>query len=421
MAERSRLLTNNRVPSSAIKRFIVIFFVELRFPFCSHTASRQKAKKVTSERKQGVERVDKTASDNSLGLEQTVTPPTLLVLPYLQQTLPHPASPLAISNLVAEMNKMTDQPTVIDSTTDAATVAKIEALLRPVAKFKERSYETSKAQHLPVFSSLVAASSSSSAPASGTFSVAQSSPPKISVVLLGDSMLERMLTTGLPHDGPSLPCLGDWPPSKLMSDASLEAALAQQTLGKSPASRLPNVLNLGVGGDRIQNVAYRMIGQPSDSAKSLEGYAPYLVQLRSVELWVVQAGTNNLRPKTGLSDQDISALEQLLRALLIIPSNGHGDASSRILLTGLFKRSDVSKEIIQASNQKLNALVEKLNGVQDPEIGGDRVVYMPTAKAIGDEDDFFVDHVHLNLQGYQQWMKELVPGVYSFLGKCEEA
>ncbi|KAM7196742.1 hypothetical protein V8F20_006935 [Naviculisporaceae sp. PSN 640] len=277
-----------------------------------------------------------------------------------------------------------------------ATVTKIESVLRSVSKFKERSYETSKANHLPVLNSLP------------------------SVVLLGDSMLERMLTTGLSSHASPPPCLGEWPPPNLMTDSELETALAPMTLGKTPCSRLPNVLNLGVGGDRIQNIVYRMIGDSQSSEKPLEGYTPYLVQLRSIKLWVIQAGTNNLHPKHGLRDIDLSALEQLLRALLLVPSNENGEASSRVLLTGLFKRSDISHEQIDAANGKLEALVENLNGSLRPEKGGDRVVYMPPVAGIGYNEEFFVDHVHLNLLGYQEWMKELVPMVYRCVAEGDE-
>ncbi|KAM7191484.1 hypothetical protein V8F33_008835 [Rhypophila sp. PSN 637] len=303
--------------------------------------------------------------------------------------------------------------TAANTNGDMSTVAEIEGLLRPMSRYKDRSYETSTNKHLPILQHVVDQ---------------QSPQDKVSVVLLGDSMLERMTTTGLPkpkkpnQPRPALPCLGVWPPPTLMKYQVFKTVLRAEE-----PDRLRNVLNLGVGGDKFQNVAYRVIGDDKsiDASEALEGYVGYLTRMKSVKLWVVHAGTNNLRAKTGFTNEDIDVLSKLLRSLLLIPSNEQGEAKSRILLTGMFPRTDAAGKWVQSSNEKIEALAKNLN--RDPELAKgcivkdgesvkvNRIIYLSPSTVIGDKDQYFVDKVHLNREGYEEWMKDLVPFVMGML------
>ncbi|KAK0741095.1 hypothetical protein B0T18DRAFT_432279 [Schizothecium vesticola] len=100
-----------------------------------------------------------------------------------------------------------------------------------------------------------------------------------------------------------------------------------------PANRFFYVLNLGVGGGKIQNMAYRLLG---DASQDLKGLAGVIAARKSARLWVVHAGTNNLDLKKGLTDADRDALAMVLRGVLKI--EGAEGYESRVLLTGLFPR-----------------------------------------------------------------------------------
>ena len=122
-----------------------------------------------------------------------------------------------------------------------------QILLQANAKFKSRSHETYNETHFPELT-------------------AEPKSP-ITTVLIGDFILERLKTSGV----------------------STETA------------NLPSSFNAGVGGDKIENVLYRLhLGM----GKLLRG--------RGVRLWVVMVGTNNLTPERGLQLQDVLRFRLLL-------------------------------------------------------------------------------------------------------------
>lgn len=280
------------------------------------------------------------------------------------------------------------------TTTTTGLVASLTAPLRPLAKYKLRSHQTSKTRHLPLLQR-------------------QHDHPPPTVVFLGDSMFERMLTTttttttGESPDpdldpDPAAP----WPPAAMLADADLPTG----TTG-----RLRRVLNAGVGGDRVQNVAYRLVGAEGDH---LPGLLEALVECHGhgggggcgVRLWVVHAGTNNLSAKKGLADGDRDALRAVVRALLGMPFPG-----SKVLVTGLFYRKDVPPELVDEANGKLMGMVTGLN----QEVEGDRVAFVPAPGTVKAEEHL-VDHVHLSLEGYRLWVRELFPAVVRALNGMEE-
>ncbi|KAK3688637.1 SGNH hydrolase-type esterase domain-containing protein [Podospora appendiculata] len=286
------------------------------------------------------------------------------------------------------LNHHSMEPSCNPSDESAAVVSEIEALLRLIASWKVRSHDTSKFQHIPLLRSLEAT---------------QSGP---AVVLIGDSMLERMITTG---ESPNF--VQPWPSPAMLDDAEL--ARLNSTSPDARVERLQGVLNVGVGGDRIQNIAYRLVGNSSpDPAKDLPALAPLLEARKSVKLWVVHAGTNNINPKKGLTNAHRDALRVVLRALLKISS---AQVDCRILVTGLFPRLDVPGPLMDEANVKLLSMVRDLNA----ELGKERVVFLPATEEVK-TDKHFVDHVHLGLEGYKIWTKALFPAVTDLLRKVEE-
>ncbi len=269
--------------------------------------------------------------------------------------------------------------------TDAAnaTTAHIDSLiatLKPFAKPKDRSRDTSKDVHIPLLQSHLA-----KFPSDG---------PKL--VFLGDSMLERMQWTG---ESPNFPA--PWPSQTLLPDT---AKVLQDKPEKYPEHqrRLHGTFNAGVGGDKIQNVIYRLVG---DEEKGLPALLPILAP--SVREWVVHIGTNNLVKKKGLSARDLVALEELVKVLLTVsPGN-------RVLLTPLFDRTDMlpdkdgDVDVVDIANKNIKGIVERLK------VAGFAVECMerPLIKT----KDHLEDHVHLNLEGYQLWMEKVFPKVYERL------
>ncbi|KAK0623904.1 SGNH hydrolase-type esterase domain-containing protein [Immersiella caudata] len=278
--------------------------------------------------------------------------------------------------------RFTNEPLFIATMASSpATTPDIRDLLTPIAKYKLRSHETSLNSHLP----LLQPSPTNQGP---------------SIIFLGDSMFERFLTTG---SSPNFPA--PWPSPTLLPTLPADAN----------STRLPHVFNAGVGGDKIQNISYRLLG--SDSADNpLLGLAAALANVKSVKLWVLHAGTNNLTAKKGLSDVDVEALEAVVRAVLAV--EGAAGTQTRVILTGLHYRKDIPDERVDEANGKLRGLVGRLNA--DSNLGGmvrdeGRVSWLGAASGIRREEHL-VDHVHLSLEGYQIWVGEvLFPGVVKIL------
>ncbi|KAH6635883.1 SGNH hydrolase-type esterase domain-containing protein [Chaetomium tenue] len=258
--------------------------------------------------------------------------------------------------------------------------------LRSIAKFKARSLATSKDTHIPLLRQI-----QSQPPANNPPLPAAAGP---TVVLVGDSMLERMTTTG---ETPNF--TAPWPSPAMLSDTALTA------LGKSVRRLDGCVFNAGVGGDKVQNVAYRLVG--GDGEGGLPGLLPMLAAGGTVRVWVVQVGTNNLSVKKGLVDRDVDAWEVLVETLLGVNPTG---GECKVLVTGLFYRKDVSGELVDRANGKIRAVVKRLQ----EKYGVERVVFLAPAAGVRTEEHL-VDHVHLNLEGYQLWMAGLFPAVHALL------
>jgi hypothetical protein len=153
-------------------------------------------------------------------------------------------------------------------------------------------------------------------------------------VFLGDSMFERMTTTG---ETPNF--VAPWPSPAMLSDEMLR-------FGGTDYKRIDRVFNAGVRGDKIQNLVYRLVGasHPEEEEKNLPGLLPMLAACGTVKLWVIHIGTNNLHPKHGLRDDDVEALRKLVEALLNL--NSSEGRPCHVAVTLLWPRKDISRHLV---------------------------------------------------------------------------
>ncbi|KUI53056.1 hypothetical protein VP1G_00459 [Cytospora mali] len=200
---------------------------------------------------------------------------------------------------------------------------------RKFTRYKLRSLTISREEHLPMV---------------------EGASQAISAILLGDSMIERMTTTGKTNS------LQLWPSETMFPQMDLEDTnLRRQPLRLPQIVRISGMLNAGCGGDKIENILYRFIGDPEQDLMGLAEALSTPKRKHKVKLWVVQAGTNNLHPKKGLTDQSVQAFGVLLESILNI-----SDVSTHILVTGLFYRKDIKKELVDQANTKLKNLVDEI-------------------------------------------------------------
>lgn len=264
---------------------------------------------------------------------------------------------------------------------------------RSLAKFKQRSHETSLDTHLPSLSKSAGA-------------------PR--VILFGDSMVERMQTTAASAS------LEPWPSEAVLNDAILhELNEERHRLGRVALSRISQVFNAGCGGDQIENMLYRLLGSQEGQAgwyerPKLQGLADALSRKEGdVNLWIVHAGTNNLHKKKGLCTGALIALRALLLALLDVSG-----PRTYILLTGLFYRKDIACIVVDAANARLREVTAEVASIVAPAptctgAGSPsrpntlpRVGFLQTPVEFSPEEHLD-DHVHLNSLGYQMWMNSL--------------
>ncbi|KAK4041129.1 hypothetical protein C8A01DRAFT_45667 [Parachaetomium inaequale] len=280
------------------------------------------------------------------------------------------------------------------TTTAAEPTSEIESILadlRPIAKFKARSHDTSKNVHIPLLQSHI-----KDAPENGP-----------AVVLLGDSMFERMTTTG---ETPNF--VAPWPSPAMLSDEILR-------FGGTDYKRIDRVFNAGVGGDKIQNLVYRLVGasHPEDEDKNLPGLLPMLAACGTVKLWAIHIGTNNLHPKHGLRDDDVEVLRKLVEALLKLNSAGR---ECQVVVSLLWPRKDISGDLVGGANSRVKGMVKQF---KDRGFKGE--VHLTNVEYCGGPppgfniEEHLDDHVHLNLEGYRLWMEFfyfMVAGVLGITG-----
>ncbi|KAK3902255.1 platelet-activating factor acetylhydrolase IB subunit gamma [Staphylotrichum tortipilum] len=257
------------------------------------------------------------------------------------------------------------------------------ANLRLLAKYKARSHETSKTTHIPLLQSCLG----------------PDARPGPTVVFIGDSMIERMLTTG---GSPNFPA--PWPSPFLMDDEALASEHGPN------AVRFDRAFNAGVGGDKIENLIYRLVGSEGneDEEKNLPGLLPLFAEIGTVKMWVLQIGTNNLSPKKGMPAAYESMLQKVIAALLSIRRKD--GAPSYVVATSLFPRKDVPTKFVRAANE----WVKEASKFGQSQFGEGILDYLEapmefeTGEELSEEvAKYLDDHVHLNRDGYRVWAHTL--------------
>jgi platelet-activating factor acetylhydrolase IB subunit beta/gamma len=185
--------------------------------------------------------------------------------------------------------------------------------------FKQRSHDTHHDTHLPQI---------------------EGQPDHYEIALLGDSLFERFKTTG-------------------------------KNLSINQNSQ---ILNLGVGGDKVTNVQYRI---NQGLIKSLKQYQPNL------KLIYIHMGSNDLK-KTGLRKQEAEMYNNLITEL----RTNYPDIP--IVITALFIQRGLANSTIDDANDGLKTIAV-----------ANRCEFLP----FGDEQDGIMseDNVHLNEFGYTRW------------------
>ncbi len=264
-------------------------------------------------------------------------------------------------------------------------------VLKTQAKSKERPLKTFQDEHKlgleALNNTIVKASSSSSS---------SSSDQLLQTLQIGDSLLERLksLPPAVSSQAPETKSSTKGPSSSSLEAIQIGSSGIEPLKDQQGAVRIatiPHSFNLGVGGDKIENVLYRL---------SLGTYNLLLPQSPQLKLVIVQVGTNNLRPMRSLTPEELSTYGLLIKALPRIAPK------AQILCCGLFTRQDVPDWVVAQSNVGLSGVVDWLNGKggEEDAVKGwmGRVRFVPAPKLLQHDGHFF-DHVHLNREGYQAW------------------
>ncbi|KAM0338683.1 hypothetical protein ACHAPU_011240 [Fusarium lateritium] len=160
------------------------------------------------------------------------------------------------------------------------------------------------------------------------------------IALLGDSLFERFKTTGK----------------------------------KLSINKNSRVLNLGVGGDKVTNVQYRI---DQGLIESLKQHQP------NIKLMYIHMGCNDLKKK-GLRKQETEGYDKLIKEL----RTQYPDIP--IIITTLFYQRGLANSIIDEANNALKDVADA-NQCEVLPFGSDQTGIMSE------------DNVHLNESGYTKW------------------
>ncbi|KAF2114821.1 SGNH hydrolase-type esterase domain-containing protein [Lophiotrema nucula] len=256
------------------------------------------------------------------------------------------------------------------------------ARLAEKAKFKPRSHATYYSAHLPELNHRLSLGLGLDLPEPITdvqdIGVDTSTPTlsnmsKMEVVYLGNSMLERLKTTG--------------------KDTRL--------------ATLQSSWNAGCGGDTTENILYRLSEGMYDILKT-----PH--PNKHIKIWLLVSGTNNLRPKKPFRERDVESWRLLVEACFKMAP------TSKVLAVGMFYRKDVLDEVVEQSNDMLRQVVEQVNEGLVKNGWGERVQWVKATDGRVTMD-MLDDHVHLNEEGYQIFDEALFPLIQKALGEPEQS
>jgi len=150
--------------------------------------------------------------------------------------------------------------------------------------------------------------------------------------------------------------------------------------------------NFGIGGDRTQHVLWRI------QNGELEGIHPKLA--------VLMIGTNNLGNNT---------VEQIAEGITAIVHEIHKQQpQTKVLLLGIFPRSQKASDPIRDKIKDINKIIAKLDD------GGKTVRYLDIGDKFLDKSgnlpkEIMPDYLHLSKAGYKIWAEAIQPTVDELL------
>jgi lysophospholipase L1-like esterase len=156
-----------------------------------------------------------------------------------------------------------------------------------------------------------------------------------------------------------------------------------------------NAADFGWGGDKIQNVLWRL------ENGELDGVNPKVI--------VILAGTNNVDTVPG-GDEKIADIVRGLRALVDLCRRKAPNAT--IILTGIFPRND---------NMAVVPEIDRINAALSRFADGRTIRYININDKLADRDGTLFDgmmgdKLHPTLKGYQIWANALKPLLRELLG-----
>ena len=148
-----------------------------------------------------------------------------------------------------------------------------------------------------------------------------------------------------------------------------------------------NVMNMGFGWDRTQNVLWRL------NEGEFKNQSP--------KVCVILIGTNNL---SGTKNCRANNADEVVEGITAVCEKVHKlSPSTKIVLLGILPRKGPKFEIIKQINPKLKGLGEK-----------DYITLLDMTAKFSDKDgkiksELFKDGVHPNSKGYQLWAETMEP------------
>lgn len=156
-----------------------------------------------------------------------------------------------------------------------------------------------------------------------------------------------------------------------------------------------NAVDLGYGGDRTENVLWRL------QHGEVDGINPKVA--------VLMIGTNNAGHRHEPSAYTAKGVRAVLDELQARLPN------TKVLLLGIFPRGETSEDGLRVLNNRTNTLLEKM-------ADGEKVVYLNINDQFLDEHGvlpktIMPDLLHPNAEGYAIWAKAMEPTLKKMLGE----
>jgi lysophospholipase L1-like esterase len=153
------------------------------------------------------------------------------------------------------------------------------------------------------------------------------------------------------------------------------------------------IFNAGVGGDKVENIRYRMIDGKLVKNQYLSG----------VESIYLLMGTNNLNNKDSKCKDNI--VDGILTIIYLLTKNF--EKLLNIYIMNISPRTDIKQELIDDVNSSLLEMTKKFSLVNSV-----NVHYLNwTSQLLNDNQEiniqYYYDHIHLNADGYEIMYKHI--------------